>query len=58
MSTQSLENLALENPHDPYINARAPAVPFEPIRDPAAWTASDLAADDRRFTRCRTRFDR
>ncbi|MBL4720216.1 MAG: TauD/TfdA family dioxygenase [Alphaproteobacteria bacterium] len=34
----------LENPNDPYVAARAPAIPFEAITDPAAWTAEELSA--------------
>ena len=35
-----------ENPHDPYIAQRTPAIPLEPISEPAAWTAADMAKTD------------
>jgi hypothetical protein len=35
----------IENPNDPFLAARQPAAPMEPVTDPASWTAAALAED-------------
>ena len=38
-----MDKQVLENPHDPFLESRAPATPFELIDDPAGWTRAELA---------------
>lgn len=36
----------IENPNDPFAAERVPALPLQAVREPAAWTAADLADTD------------